>query len=64
MADGADFLLRTFRSPESSALSTEPMALTKLWAESQFLKNEVYIFDDKTVHILKNLEIKRSKKKE
>lgn len=40
------------------------MALTKLWAESQFLKNEVYIFDDKTVHILKNLEIKRRKKKE
>lgn len=43
MADGADFLLGTFRSPESSALSTEPMALTKLWAESQFLKNE-FIF--------------------
>lgn len=59
MADGVDFPLRTFRSPESSALCTEPMTLTKLWARSQFLKNKVYIFDDEIVHVLKNLEKKK-----
>lgn len=65
MADGVDFPLRTFRSPESSALCTEPMTLTKMWARSQFLINKVYIFDDEIVHVLKNLgKKKRRNKKE
>lgn len=40
------------------------MTLTKLWARSQFLKNKVYIFDDKIVHVLKNLEKNLEKNQE
>lgn len=64
LGGGADFILKAFKCPDSSALLTEPITSAKVWARLQLLKNKVYISDDKNLCILQISKIKRSNKEE